>query len=57
MYIEPLSYETLDQAIALVNSANQAIAQIIYEKRGLRIIGESEILGTQFKMLYRELEL
>jgi GNAT superfamily N-acetyltransferase len=39
------------------NHANQAIAQILYEKRGLRIIGESEISETQFKMLYRELEL
>jgi GNAT superfamily N-acetyltransferase len=36
---------------------NQATAQILYEKRGFRIVGESKIWGTKFKTLYRELEL
>lgn len=36
---------------------NQATAQILYEHRGLRLIGESKIRGTNFKILYRELEL
>jgi len=39
------------------NHPNQAIAQILYEKRGFRLIGDSQIRGTQFKKLYCELEL
>jgi ribosomal protein S18 acetylase RimI-like enzyme len=39
------------------NHPNQAIAQILYEKRGFRLIGDSQLRGTQFKKLYGELEL
>ncbi|MFB2838215.1 GNAT family N-acetyltransferase [Floridanema evergladense] len=36
---------------------DQAVAQILYEKRGLRIIGEEQIEGSKFKKIYRELKL
>jgi len=39
------------------NHPNQAIAQILYEKRGFYLVGDSPIRGTQFKKLYCELEL
>ncbi|MGA9382412.1 MAG: GNAT family N-acetyltransferase [Phormidium sp.] len=39
------------------NSPDQAVAQILYENRGLRIIGEEQIEGSKFKKIYRELKL
>ncbi|MFB2937246.1 GNAT family N-acetyltransferase [Aerosakkonemataceae cyanobacterium BLCC-F154] len=39
------------------NVPNQAVAQILYEKRGLLIIGEEQIQGSKFKKIYRELKL
>ncbi|MBE9228382.1 GNAT family N-acetyltransferase [Phormidium sp. LEGE 05292] len=39
------------------NFQNQAIAQILYEKRGLQIIGEEQMPGSEFKKIYRELKL
>lgn len=45
--------------LRLYTSTNpsQATAQILYEKRGFRITGEEKLRGTEFKILYRELEL
>ncbi|MFB2969912.1 GNAT family N-acetyltransferase [Aerosakkonema sp. BLCC-F183] len=39
------------------NYPDQAVAQILYEKRGLLITGEEQIEGTNFKKIYRELKL
>lgn len=39
------------------NYPNQATAQILYTKRGFRMTGEDKIKGTEFKILYLELEL
>lgn len=38
-------------------SPNEAAAQHLYEHRGLGIIGEKELHGKPFKIIYRELQL
>lgn len=39
------------------NFPNQAVALILYEKLGWRIIGEEQIEGTNFKKIYLQLKL
>ncbi|MFE1746617.1 GNAT family N-acetyltransferase [Coleofasciculus sp. H7-2] len=39
------------------NHPNQAIAQLLYDKRGFRIIGEEPFKGSRLKKIYREVEL
>ena len=39
------------------NNPNQAVAQILYDKRGFRITGEEQSEGSNFKMIDRELKL
>ena len=39
------------------SSPEQANAQILYEKKGFRITGEEDMEKSNFKMIYRELEL
>ncbi|WP_414543803.1 GNAT family N-acetyltransferase [Nostoc sp. CCY0012] len=39
------------------NSPDEAVAQILYQKRGFRLIGEDKIWGSKSKKLYFELKL
>jgi GNAT superfamily N-acetyltransferase len=39
------------------NHPNESAAQHLYERRGLQIVGERELQGSNFKRIYRELDL
>ncbi|CAN1211462.1 GNAT family N-acetyltransferase [Tumidithrix helvetica PCC 7403] len=39
------------------NHPNEAAAQYLYEHRGLKVVGERELQGTQFKRIFREMLL
>jgi GNAT superfamily N-acetyltransferase len=36
---------------------NEAVAQTLYENRGLKVIGEKALWGSPYKRIYRELKL
>ena len=39
------------------NHPNEATAQYLYERRGLQVVSERELQGSNFKRIYRELDL
>jgi len=39
------------------NDPNESAAQHLYERRGLRVVGEKQLQGSPFKRIYRELSL